>query len=197
MTHDSREPIHLHTETPMDWNKIAPWNWFKHEEEEIRPHRNPAVRARHAADSASDFPADFARVFEEASRRFFTGSLSNTDSLYPLTAPIRPQLDISEGRKAYTVRAELPGIDRGDISIEIEGQDLVLRAEKRQEKEEDEEGYHCVERMYGAVQRVLALPQDADAEGIDARFKNGVLKIRIPKHPALVAPTRKIEIEGT
>ena len=59
----------------------------------------------------------------------------------------------------------------------------------------EEEGYHCVERSYGEMQRVLSLPDDADGEAIEARFKNGVLKLRIPKHAARASNARSIEIQ--
>ena len=73
----------------------------------------------------------------------------------------------------------------------------MIRAEKRQETEEEEEGYHCVERTYGAMQRVLTLPEDADGDAIDAKFDNGVLKLRIPKHAARASNSRSIEVQGS
>ena len=92
-------------------------------------------------------------------------------------------------------RAEIPGVEREDVSIEVENGTLSLRAEKRFETEEEDEGYHCVERSYGSFQRVLSLPQDADEEGIEARFKNGVLKLTIPKRPAAASSARNVAIQ--
>jgi HSP20 family protein len=104
-------------------------------------------------------------------------------------------VDISEGRKAYSVRAELPGMELQDVSIRVEGHTLILQGEKRRESEEEDEGYHCVERSYGAVQRVLSLPDDADCESIQAKFKNGVLTLRIAKQAPPASQARRIEIE--
>jgi HSP20 family protein len=170
----------------MDWKKIAPWNWFKEEQ----------TRASHRSASI-DTPSDPLRSLRSEMERLFDQTFS---SHFPTAAsgsapPLRPNVDISEGKKAYTVRAELPGVQLDDVSIELEGHTLVIRAEKRQESEEEDEGYHCVERSYGMVQRVLSLPDDADPEAVDAKFKNGVLELRIPKHAARASQTRRIEIE--
>jgi HSP20 family protein len=135
------------------------------------------------------------RLFDDTFRRSVPGMHRHPAFPGPTPASLRPSVDISEGKKAYTVRAELPGVDLEDVSIEVEGHTLLIRAEKRQETEEEEEGYHCVERSYGAMQRVLSLPDDADGEAIDARFKNGVLKLRIPKHAARSTNARSIEIQ--
>jgi HSP20 family protein len=105
-------------------------------------------------------------------------------------ASLRPKIDISEGRAAYSVRVELPGIEPDDVSIEIEtGNTLVIRAEKRQDREETDGGYHWVESTYGAVQRILSLPDDAATDAVQAKFKNGVLKLSIPKRPARTPKT--------
>lgn len=176
----------------MDWKKIAPWNWFKEEE----PHGHtaePSTAIARSADPFTAFMSEFERRFAEG----FPFPLTETRrSGGPVgrAALLRPSVDISEGKKAYTVRAELPGVEIDDVSIQAADQTLVIRAEKRQEREDDDEGYHCVERSYGAVQRVLSLPEDADAEAIDAKFKNGVLKLRIPKHAASASSPRKIEV---
>jgi HSP20 family protein len=169
----------------MDWKKIAPWNWFKEEEAERGSHLLPRV----GADPLTTFRADIDRLFDQTFSQAFPARAGG------MAATLRPNVDISESKKAYTVRADLPGVKRDDVSIDVEGQTLAIRAEKRRESEEDEEGYHCVERSYGMVQRVLSLPDDADAEAIEAKFKNGVLKLRIPKHATRASSARSIEIQ--
>jgi HSP20 family protein len=169
----------------MNWKKIAPWNWFKDEE-------GPAVRGRGRRPGQSDLD----RLSDELFQRLFEGSLL-ADNAPRIPALLRPNLDISESRKAYTVRAELPGVDPDDIAIEVEGQTLVLRGEKQREQVEEDEGYHCTERSYGSIQRVLSLPEDADCDAIDARFKHGVLSLRIPKRAPKVSQGRRIEIQAS
>lgn len=175
----------------MDWKKIAPWNWFK---DEGAASRAPALPARPAepSDPFSALRSEMDRLFDDVFRRF--PALPGQPRT--IAAPLRPNVDISEGRKAYTVRAELPGVDREDVAIEVEDRTLAIRAEKRRETEEEDEGYHCIERSYGAIQRVLSLPDDADSEAIEAKFKNGVLKLRIPKHAARASKGRSIEVQG-
>lgn len=101
-----------------------------------------------------------------------------------------------DGGKSYTVRVALPGIKADDVSVEVEGHTLALRAEKREEREVEEDGYRRSERSYGAVQRVLSLPDDVDGEGIEANFADGVLTLRIPRHGAPAPRGRHIEIQA-
>jgi HSP20 family protein len=177
--------------TAMDWKKIAPWNWFK-DEEATRPSRGTASGHPTLTDTLSRLRGELDRFFEmELGGSPFAparpgGGLS----------PLKPAVDIAEGRKAYTVRVELPGVERNDVSVSADGQTLAIRAEKRQDREEDEEGVHWVESHYGAVQRILSLPDDADVAAIEARFRNGVLKLKVPKHAAPAATGRRVEIEA-
>jgi HSP20 family protein len=178
----------------MDWKKIAPWNWFKEEEAPTHATQIPA-RFHASSDPFAALRTEMEWLFDDTFRRSFPGMPRLPAIPGRIATSLRPSVDVSEGKKAYTVRAELPGVELGDVSIEVEGHTLVIRAEKRQETEE-EEGYHCVERSYGAMQRVLSLPDDADGEAIEAKFKNGVLKLRIPKHAARASNARSIEIQG-
>ena len=165
----------------MDWKKIAPWNWFKEDA---------------SSDPSAAPRTEMERLFDDTLRRSFPGMPWLPAIPGRIPTSLRPSVDISEGKKAYSVRAELPGVAREDVSIEVEGHTLVIRAEKRQETEEEEEGYHCVERSYGAMSRVLSLPDDADGEAIEAKLKNGVLKLRIPKHAARASNARSVQIQG-
>jgi HSP20 family protein len=92
-----------------------------------------------------------------------------------------PSLDISETKGDLVVKAELPGIDPKDIDISLNEGILTIKGEKRQEKEEKEEGYHLVERSYGSFTRSIRLPREIQSEKINASYKNGVLKITLPK----------------
>jgi len=183
----------------MDWKKIAPWNWFK-EEEGMERRPIPSARISATQDPIAAMRMEMDRLFEDALRSSYLlrgGGLPapwrGEGGGFPA---LRPTVDISEGRKAYTVRVELPGIDPDDVSIEIEANHtLIIRAEKRQDREEDEEGVHWVESTYGAAQRILSLPEDADADAVEAKFKNGVLKLRIPKQAARASKTRSIDVQ--
>jgi HSP20 family protein len=178
----------------MDWKKIAPWNWFKEEESSLETQAPARLGA--PSDPFGALRAEMERLFDDTLLHSFP-RMSGLAAL-PTRAPtaLRPSVDVSEGRKAYCVRTELPGVALEDISTELDGHTLVIRAEKRRETEEEEEGYHRLERSFGAMQRVLSLPDDADCSGIEAKFNNGVLKLQIPKHPARASKAQNIEIEG-
>jgi len=172
----------------MNWKKIAPWNWFKEEE--------AAPEVGFGRDALAPFRAELERMFGEGFVRSLPGGRGLPAAPGGTPAMLRPNVDISEGKKAYTVRVELPGVERDDVSLEVQGGNLAIHAEKRQEREDEDEGYHCIERSYGVVKRVLSLPDDADGDAIEARFRNGVLKIRIPRRPDRVTGGRNIEIQA-
>jgi HSP20 family protein len=89
---------------------------------------------------------------------------------------------------------EVPGVDEKDIELTIADGTLLIRGEKRYEKEDHDKQYHRVERSYGAFQRMLSLPTDADESKIAAKFKNGVLTVTIAKNPDTKPPVRRIAI---
>ncbi len=92
-----------------------------------------------------------------------------------------PPVDIRETNDKVIVEAELPGIDPKDVDIRVEGNSLVIRGERKQEKEEKERGYHRVERSYGRFERELELPSGADPQKVEATYTNGVLTIEMAK----------------
>jgi len=103
-----------------------------------------------------------------------------------------PPVDIVEEPERLLFRAEIPGVSKEDIDIKVENGTLILRGEKKQEREVEGETAHRVERFYGSFTRSFALPATIDADKIQARYKDGVLELILPK--AEVARPRKIEI---
>ena len=92
-----------------------------------------------------------------------------------------PDLDVSETDKEIIVRAEVPGIERDDIDITLTNGLLTIKGEKKHEDEEKKEDYHRIERRYGSFARTLRLPSDVEHDNIEANYKDGVLKLVIPK----------------
>ena len=84
-----------------------------------------------------------------------------------------PAIDMSEDEKVYKISAELPGMDAKDIDVSVSGDTLVLKGEKRQEKEEKDKNYHFSERSYGSFQRSFQLPSSIDREKVAADFRTG------------------------
>ena len=104
-----------------------------------------------------------------------------------------PRVDVSEGKKEITVKAEIPGCNAKDIDVSLEGQILTIKGEKKQEKEEKEENFHPVERSYGSFTRRMNLPAEVDQENIDASYKKGVLKLVFKK--TKISEGKKIDIK--
>jgi len=106
----------------------------------------------------------------------------------------RMKVDVAEKNGAYTVTAELPGVKKEDIQITIDGPQVTLAAEVKREKEasQDERVLHA-ERVYGKVSRSFTLPQELDEAKAEAKFKDGVLELTLPKKAA--AQRKQISIQ--
>jgi HSP20 family protein len=96
-------------------------------------------------------------------------------------APWTPRIDVYEKGGNLVVKAELPGIKKEDVRVTLEGGDLVIRGERKEEHEVKEEDYYRAERTYGSFYRRLPLPFETTAEQITAGFSDGVLEITVPK----------------
>ncbi|PID58333.1 molecular chaperone [candidate division KSB3 bacterium] len=92
-----------------------------------------------------------------------------------------PSIDVSESDGEVLVKAELPGMTHEDIEVNLQDNVLTLKGEKKQEKHDDKECFHCLERSYGSFTRSFSLPAGVKAEQISATFKDGVLAITLPK----------------
>lgn len=92
-----------------------------------------------------------------------------------------PLVDITEDDKEYLVKAEIPEMKKEDIKINVHDDVLTLSGERKYEKEEKGKKYHRVERAYGSFLRTFTLPEDADGSKISAEYKDGMLKLHLPK----------------
>ncbi|MBO9601220.1 MAG: Hsp20/alpha crystallin family protein [Novosphingobium sp.] len=105
-----------------------------------------------------------------------------------------PAVEMTETDKAYKVTVEVPGIPADKIEVEAEKGLLVIKGEKTEEREEKERNYTRSERSYGAFERRISLPADAQLDDIHAKASDGVLKIVVPRDKKAVPARRKIEI---
>ena len=92
-----------------------------------------------------------------------------------------PLVDIAEDEKEYVIKAELPEVTKDDVKVSLQEGVLTITGERKFEKEEKGKKYHRVERAYGSFARSFSLPEDADATKVQAEFKDGVLKVHLPK----------------
>jgi HSP20 family protein len=97
------------------------------------------------------------------------------------TTAWNPSVDIFENDNEVIFKAELPGMNAKDIEVKLENNVLMLKGERRFEKEAKEENYHRIEREYGAFNRSFALPSPVDADKVTAEYKDGILKVTLPK----------------
>lgn len=94
---------------------------------------------------------------------------------------LSPQLDVHESADEFCVTVDLPGVAESDLDVQLDGDLLTIRGEKKQHSERDERGYHVVERSSGTFQRSLRLPFEPDAGKVTADCRDGVLTVHVPK----------------
>jgi len=104
-----------------------------------------------------------------------------------------PLVDITEDDKEYLIKAELPEVKKEDVKLTAHDNVLTITGERKYEKEEKGKKYHRVERAYGSFERSFTLPEDADEGKIAAEFKDGVLKVHLPKSEK--AKPKSIEVK--
>jgi len=113
-------------------------------------------------------------------------------STQPSVSKWYPAVDVLESKDSYLIRAELPGMKREDIKVEVKDGTLVLSGERKSEKPADGVEYRHVERVTAKFWRSFSLPETVKQDGIEATYKDGILEIRVPK--AEEGKPRQIEI---
>ena len=106
-----------------------------------------------------------------------------------------PAADVSETDGEYLIKAELPEVRKDDLNITVQEGVLTLAGERKEEKREDNEKVHRIERFHGSFSRRFTLPDDADEQGIKAESKDGVLVIHIPKQKVAHPQPRQIQVQ--
>lgn len=104
-----------------------------------------------------------------------------------------PAVDVFENDDAIVVKAELPGVAKEDITVDVQGRTLTIKGERKAENEVQEERYYRKERFQGRFERAFTLPADVDPEAVKADYKDGVLKVEVPKPEKRKA--RKITVQ--
>jgi len=105
-----------------------------------------------------------------------------------------PLVDITEDDKEYIVKAEIPEMKKDDIKINVHDEVLSISGERKYENEEKGKKYHRVERAYGSFMRSFTLPEDADGSKVNAEYKDGVLKVHLPKSERAKPKTIEIKV---
>ncbi len=161
----------------------------------------PARAAAPAPDVWRSFRGEFDRLFERFADTFGMPSLRRMFEMEPFrwetaVGITAPAVDVTEDDKAFKITAELPGLDSKDIELSMSDGLIVLKGEKRQEKEEKEKNYYVCERSFGAFRRAFQMPEGVDRDKIAADFSKGVLTITMPKTAEAQKRTKKIEVKS-
>lgn len=130
---------------------------------------------------------------KEMDRLFDTGASQGNSNV--VTSDWSPAVDVKETDNAFVIAADIPGVDPKDIDVHMENGLLTIKGQRESEKKEEREGYKRIERSYGSFYRRFSLPDTANADKINAKSKNGVLEVTIPKHDKVQA--RKIAVQET
>ena len=135
------------------------------------------------------------RSLQDEMNRLFMTNLPRSVAQEDLaTGGWSPSVDIFENENEIILEAELPGMDRDDFEVSIENNVITLKGKREFQKRNEGDNYHRVERSYGVFTRSFSLPRTVSAENTTADFKNGVLRVSLPKREETKA--RKIEVVG-
>jgi HSP20 family protein len=171
-------------------------------EQSRRASRQVADSWRQAVDPLLAMQFEMSQWFDDMFRHTFGfRSAPSTHPLRPLGLSAvslfgLPPADMKETEAAHILAVELPGLTRQDIDLTIDGDALVITGHKAEETNDASATYRVSERRYGRFERSFPLPPDVDRKRIEAQFKDGVLKIMLPKNPAATPPRARIEIKG-
>ncbi len=120
------------------------------------------------------------RLFEQ-----FLGPEMFSGGAFPfLRTAWTPSVDVIDGEKEFTVRAEIPGLGAEDVQLTVSGNYLLLSGEKKEEREDREKGFVRSERRYGSFRRMIPIPAGADPEKVTAEYDRGMLTVHLPKSDA-------------
>ncbi|MDI6741547.1 MAG: Hsp20/alpha crystallin family protein [Smithella sp.] len=154
----------------------------------------PEVARRVRADNDHPFYSlqkEMNGVFDNFFRGFDVAPRGFTKGL----GTFSPSIDVKENDKEFIIRAELPGVEEKDIDVTVTNDLVTIRGEKKEEKEDKDKNYYYMERTYGSFCRAIPLEAEIESGKAEARFKNGILDIKIPKSQSAKAKGTKVSIE--
>jgi HSP20 family protein len=148
---------------------LIPWKPARGNEPAAHNERNPVAALQNDVNRAFD---DFLRMIPVPFAGLRGAFMDNGSGIH---------VDVSETDKEVIVTAELPGMDEADVDVTVTDGTLVITGEKKTDREVGENGYILRERSFGHIERAVPLPDGIDADAAQARFKNGVLTVSIPR----------------
>ena len=146
----------------------------------------PVVKYSPFVDT-DEFPAGL-RLFQDTVNRLFSDQTS--------TRPWAPSVDIFETDNELVLKADVPGVDEKEIDIRIENGTLLLKGERKFERDEKNKGFHRLERSYGSFVRYFTVPETVDTDNVKADFKQGVLTVVLPKKEVAKPKAIKVQVNN-
>jgi HSP20 family protein len=158
-----------------------------------RPHRRNSPVSRFGDDFIAPFDSPFGTLqrLQEDMGRLVGGFLPGATEVPQVW---QPAVDIYEEGNQWVVKADIPGVEPDDIELQVTDDGLKIAAETVSEEQTQDMGYYRSERRYGSFRRFIPLPAEVDPEQVNARFRNGVLEVRLPKS---ASSTRRIPIQAS
>ncbi len=155
--------------------------------------RNKNVSVNKSRSFHSSLQNEVNRLFDNFGRNWDVDFPFNKEE----SSVFYPDINLSENENEYVVTAELPGMDEKDVNVELKNGGLTIKGEKKSESEaKKQNGYIYSERTYGSFYRQIPLPEEIDPDSVEAKFKNGVLTITLPKTEKAKAGRKKIDIKA-
>lgn len=165
--------------------KLIPWKRDRNQMAVARREENPFLDLHRQMNHLF---ADFFAGFGEDT--LWPHGLQAARSAFPGT----PKVDMAENDDEVVVTADLPGLEEKDVNVSLDGDLLTISGARREEREDRKRSYHLIERSYGEFHRTLQMPAGVNKDKVKAAFKNGVLKVTLPKLPDAKNTSRHIEI---
>lgn len=158
----------------------------------------PAKEDQKKTPARRELLAPFSSLQHEMNKLFdeLRGGWNLHPTVFEQLGDFHAKVDVKDNDKDIVVSAELPGVEMKDINISLNRDTLVLKGEKRVEKEEKERGYYRMERSYGSFYRAIPLPCEVEKDAIDAVYKDGVLTVTIPKSKESMKAEKQITVKA-
>jgi HSP20 family protein len=163
--------------------------------EKAKETESKSVAPRRPFTGLARWERDMERVFDDFWGRRMRPWWPERWSMPAALEIAAPVVDLFEEKDEIVVKAELPGMDKDNIEVNLTDHTLTIKGEKKKEEEVKEENYYRSERSYGSFVRTLELPTEVHSDKVKASFKNGVLEVRLPKTEAAKAKEIKVKVD--
>lgn len=138
----------------------------------------------------------FLDEFDELFERFFQPGAGFPTEFFGGVNGEFGAVDVTEKNGKFAVKIDLPGVEESDIDLQVSDHRLTVRATREREQDDETNGYHHVERVFGSFARSIEMPDEVDPNTAHATFRDGVLEVVLDKSPTAIERTRKIAIGG-